>query len=185
MLSLTFTPFPNLVSKRLCFRKLNNGDVKEVLELRSNPETMHFIPRPLLQSTEEALAHIKTINDKIEANQDINWAVTEKDNNKCIGIMGFYRTEPQNYRTELGYMILPEYHNKGYVTEAVATLLEYAFNTLKFHSIAAVIDPNNLASERVLQKNGFVKEAHLVENEFHNGRFIDTVIYSLLKRNYK
>ena len=185
MLALNFSPFPLLTSERLQFRRLNEEDVQEVFELRSNPETMKYIPRPLATSKDDALAHIKLINDNIDTKSDINWAVTEKGNNKCIGIMGFYRTQPENYRTELGYMISPEHHNKGYVTEAVRTLLDYAFNQLNFHSIEAVIDPENIASERVLQKNGFVKEAHFVENGFYNGKFMDTVIYSLLKRNFK
>lgn len=185
MLSLNFKPFPNLVSERLTFRQLTTKDAKAVLELRSNPETMKYIPRPLLTNIEEALLHINMINDKIEANIDINWAVTEKNSDNCIGIMGFYRTKPENYRTELGYMILPQYHNKGYVSEAVNTLLDFAFNILNFHSIEAIIDPKNIPSEKVLLKNGFVKEAHLVENEFYNGQFIDTVIYSLLKRNFR
>lgn len=185
MLSLNFKPFPNLVSERLTFRQLTTKDAKAVLELRSNPETMKYIPRPLLTNIEEALLHINMISDKIEANIDINWAVTEKNSDNCIGIMGFYRTKPENYRTELGYMILPKYHNKGYVSEAVNTLLDFAFNILNFHSIEAIIDPKNIPSEKVLLKNGFVKEAHLVENEFYNGQFIDTVIYSLLKRNFR
>lgn len=185
MLSLNFKPFPNLVSERLTFRQLTTKDAKAVLELRSNPETMKYIPRPLLTNIEEALLHINMINDKIEANIDINWAVTEKNSDNCIGIMGFYRTKPENYRTELGYMILPQYHNKGYVSEAVNTLLDFAFNILNFHSVEAIIDPKNIPSEKVLLKNGFVKEAHLVENEFYNGQFIDTVIYSLLKRNFR
>lgn len=185
MLSLNFKPFPNLVSERLTFRQLTTKDAKAVLELRSNPETMKYIPRPLLTNIEEALLHINMISDKIEANIDINWAVTEKNSDNCIGIMGFYRTKPENYRTELGYMILPQYHNKGYVSEAVNTLLDFAFNILNFHSVEAIIDPKNIPSEKVLLKNGFVKEAHLVENEFYNGQFIDTVIYSLLKRNFR
>ena len=44
---------------------------------------------------------------------------------------------------------------------------------------------NNSASERVLQKNGFLKEAHILENELWEGKFLDTVIYSLLRRNFK
>jgi ribosomal-protein-alanine N-acetyltransferase len=184
MISLNFTPFPVLESGRLCFRKLSNDDVNEVFELRSNPETMKYIPRPLATNTDEALAHIKIINDNIDSNTDINWCVTEKGSDKCIGIMGFFRTQPENYRTELGYMILPEHHNKGYVTEAVKTLLNYAFNDLGFHSIEATIDPENIASEKVLQKNGFRKEAHLIENFYHEGKFLDSVIYSILKRNF-
>jgi ribosomal-protein-alanine N-acetyltransferase len=185
MLTLNFNPFPLLTSERLCFRRLTDDDVQEVYELRSNPETMKYIPRPLVSSNEDALLHIKMINDKIDENLDINWALTEKESDKCIGIIGFFKTEKENFRTELGYMLFPEYHNKGYVTEAVNTLLNFAFNTLNFHSIQAIIDPKNLASEKVLLKNGFVKEAHLIENEFYNGKFMDTIIYSLLKRKYE
>lgn len=184
MLQLNFTPFPLLESERLRFRKLTDADAPEILALRGDPETMRFIPRPLLTDIDGALAHIKLFNDKIEENLDINWAVTEKDNDKCIGIMGFYRTEPEHFRTEIGYMILPEYWGKGYVTEAVRTLLDYAFNTLNFHSIEAVIDSRHTVSERVLQKNGFTKEAHFIENFYYNNEFTDTVIYSLLKRNF-
>lgn len=184
MLELNFNPFPILASERLQFRKLTATDAPEILALRGDPETMRFIPRPLLTDIEGALDHIKSINDKIEENLDINWAVMEKNSDKCIGIMGFYRTQPEHFRSELGYMLLPEYWGKGYVTEAVTTLLNFAFNTLNFHSIEAVIDSRHKASERVLQKNGFTKEAHFVENFYYNNEFTDTVIYSLLKRNF-
>lgn len=184
MLELNFNPFPLLASERLNYRKLAESDAPEILALRGDPETMRFIPRPLLTDIEGALSHLKSINDKIEENLDINWAVTEKNSDKCIGIMGFYRTQPEHFRSELGYMILPQYWGKGYVTEAVTTLLNFAFHTLNFHSIEAVIDSRHKASERVLQKNGFTKEAHFVENFYYNNEFTDTVIYSLLKRNF-
>lgn len=184
MLPLNFSHFPILESERLRFRKLADSDALEVLILRGNLETMKFIPRPLVTTIEEALDHIKLINDNIDKNQDINWAVTEKGNDKCIGIMGFYRTQPEHFRTELGYMISPEHKGKGYVTEAVKTLLDFAFNTLNFHSIEAVIDSRHIASERILQKNGFVKEAHFKENFYYNNEFTDTIIYGLLKRNF-
>jgi ribosomal-protein-alanine N-acetyltransferase len=184
MLQLNFSSFPILESERLCFRKLTITDAPEILELRGNPETMKYIPRPLITDIDGALAHIKMINDKIDENIDINWAVTEKGSDECIGIMGFYRTQPEHYRTELGYMITPEHWGKGYVTEAVTVLLDFAFNTLQFHSIEAVIDSRHTASERVLQKVGFIKEAHFKENFYYNNEFTDTVIYSLLKRNF-
>ena len=184
MLQLNFSPFPILESERLCFRKLTITDAPEILLLRGNSETMKYIPRPLIREIDGALAHIKMINDKIDENIDINWAVTEKGSDKCIGIMGFYRTQPEYFRTELGYMITAEHWGKGYVTEAVTVLLDFAFNSLQFHSIEAVIDSRHTASERVLQKVGFIKEAHFKENFYYNNEFTDTVIYSLLKRNF-
>ena len=185
MLTINFHPFKNLETERLLLRRISDDDVNEILELRGNPETMKYIPRPLATTEEEAMAHIKMINDKIESNGGINWAITIKGNPKLIGVIGHYRIQPENHRCEIGYMILPQYNGKGLVTEAVKAVVAYGFDNLQMHSIEAVIDPHNIASERVLQKNGFIKEAHILENELWDGKFWDTVIYSLLKRNFK
>lgn len=185
MLKINFHPFKNLETNRLLLRKVAETDVAEVLELRSDEKTMKYIPRPLVKTDEDALAHIKMINDKIDNNEGINWAITLKGNTKLIGIIGHYRISPENHRCEIGYMILPEYWGKGIVTEAIKVVLEYGFDDLQMHSIEAVIDPENKASEQVLLKNGFVKEAHIIENEYFEGKFWDTVIYSMLKRNFK
>ena len=176
----SFLPFQNLESDRLLLRQINNADLDEVFELRSNPQTMKYIPRPLLTSKEEALHHIKMIQDKIEANEGINWAVTIKGDNKLIGIVGHYKIKWEHFRSEIGYMILPEYHGKGIVSEVVGLLIDYGFNQMNLHSIEAIIVPGNTASARVLEKNGFIKEAHFIENEFYDGQFIDSVVYSLL-----
>lgn len=178
----SFLPFQNLESERLLLRQITTQDVNEVFEMRSNPETMKYIPRPLVTSTEEALAHIKMIQDKIETNEGINWAITLKGSSKLLGIIGHYRIKWEHYRSEIGYMLLPEAQGKGIITEAIKLIVDYGFNQMKMHSLEAIIDPENNASARVLEKNGFVKEAHLVENEYYNGKFIDTVIYSLLKK---
>lgn len=184
MLNLSFNPFPNLETDRLVLRSINTTDAPEIFAMRSNPVTMQYIPRPLALTMDDAIAHIEMIQNTISKNEGINWAITLKGNDQLIGVAGFYRIEPENYRCELGYMLLPEYHNNGYITEVIPTILSYAFTTLQFHSVSAIIDPNNIASERVLQKTGFVKEAHIRENEYWNGVFLDTVIYGLLKKDF-
>lgn len=185
MLTINFHPFQNLKTERLLLRRLNENDVDEVLALRGNPETMKYIPKPLAKSKEEALEHIAMIEDKIVNNIGINWGITLKGDPKIIGIIGIYKFYPENHRAEIGYMSLPETNGKGYITEAIKAVVTYGFEQLNLHSIEAIIDPNNIASERVLQKNGFVKEVHILENELWDGKYWDTVIYSLLKRNFK
>ena len=184
MLTINFHPFHNLETERLILRRVDNNDYKEVLSLRSNPETMKYIPRPLLKNDDDALAHILMIETKIQNNEGINWAITIKGDPKLIGVIGHYRIQLENYRAEIGYMILPEFNGQGIVTEAVKEVVKYGFEIMKLHSIEAVIDPDNVASANVLKKNGFVKEAHLKENEFHEGRFYDSVIYSILNKEY-
>jgi ribosomal-protein-alanine N-acetyltransferase len=182
MLSINFTPFPNLETERLYLRRVDKNDASPILELRSNVETMKYIPRPLLKSTEDALDHIAMIDAKIENSEGINWAITLKNDSKLIGIIGFYRIKPEHFRAEIGYMLLPAFSGNGIISEAINEVMNYGFNEMHLHSVEAIIDPNNLGSAKVLQKNGFIKEAHLKENEFYEGRFLDNVIYSRLNK---
>ncbi|WP_162128191.1 GNAT family N-acetyltransferase [Flavobacterium phycosphaerae] len=184
MLTINFHPFQNLETERLVLRRIDENDVEEVFAMRGNPETMKYIPRPLAKTREDALEHIAMIEEKIASNVGINWGITVKGSNKIIGIIGHYRIQLENHRAEIGYMSLPEYNGKGYITEAIKAVVRYGFEQMNLHSIEAVIDPDNTASERVLLKNGFVKEAHILENELWEGKFWDTVIYSLLRRNF-
>lgn len=179
---INFNPFPNLETDRLLLRRVDENDVNEIFALRSNPETMKYIPRPLVKTTEDALEHIAMIDSKIESNEGINWAITLKDNPKLIGLIGHYRIRPEHFRAEIGYMLLPEFNGKGIISEAVKEVVNYGFKIMKLHSIEAVLDPENFGSEKVLEKNGFIKEAHLKENEFFEGRFLDSVIYSILNK---
>ena len=183
MLTVDFNPFPVLETERLRLRRINKNDASAVFALRSNPETMRYVPRPLAQNIDDALAHIALIDEKIDTNTGINWSITLKGSDEFIGIIGNFRVEFENYRAEIGYMLLPEFQGKGIVSEAIACVVQYGFREMKLHSIEAIIDPQNVASGRVLEKNGFVKEAHLRENEFWQGKFLDTVIYSVINPN--
>lgn len=182
MSTFSFLPFQNLESERLLLRQITPDDVNEIFALRSNPETMKYIPRPLATTKDDAMGHIKMIQDKIVSNEGINWAITEKGMPKMIGIIGHYRIRWEHFRSEIGYMLLPEYQGKGIITEAIQLMVDYGFNEMKMHSLEAIIDPKNDASARVLEKNNFVKEAHFKENEFYDGKFLDAAIYSILNK---
>lgn len=184
MLDINFSPFHNLETERLYLRRVVNEDVNEIFALRSDQEVMKYIPRPLLKTDEDALEHIAMIDEKIDSNEGINWAITLKGNPKLIGIIGHYRIRPEHFRAEIGYMLLPEFQGKGIISEAINEVVNYGFKVMQLHSIEAIIDPENFASEKVLQKNGFVKEAHLKENEYYDGRFLNTVIYSILNKQF-
>ena len=184
MLEFNFSPFPNLETERLILRRLNSLDVNEIFALRSNPEIMQFIPRPLIKTKEEALDFIATMDENINNNIVINWAITTKDDPKLIGMIGFYRMKPENYRAEVGYILSAEFHGQGIITEALERVIQFGFEKMKLNSIEAVIDPGNYGSEKVLLKNNFIKEGHFKEHTFFEGKFLDSVFYSLLKKNY-
>lgn len=185
MLQFNFTPFPVLETENLILRQIAQSDDQEVFQIRSDAQTMQYIPRPLAKTIEDAQKFIIDGTAGIEKNDLINWAIAKKEDNKLIGMIGFFRLQPENFRGEIGYILNPNFHRKGIMKEALDKALEYGFEVLNFHSIEAVIDPRNSGSEKLLQKAGFLKEAHFKENFFYKDEFLDTVIYSLLKKNHK
>lgn len=181
-LKFQFQPFPVLQTDRLILRRIVEADWENVLAFRSDPEVMRYIPRPLAKDKEDVLAFLKMIDENIASNEQINWGISTKASpERLLGMIGFFRPQKENARAEIGYMLGPEHQGKGYMTEAMAAAEKYGFEIMQLHSIEAVIDPANGASERVLQRCGYVKEAHFRENYYYNDEWLDSVIYSKLR----
>ena len=181
MLELQFTPFPEIQTERLILRKLNLDDDENIFEMRSNPEVMKYIPRPLAVTIDDAIAHIELTIKMSDHNEGINWAMQEKSSNKVIGSIGIFRISKENYRGEVGYILNPRWHGKGLMQEAIQAVISFGFKEMKLHSIEAVIAPENLASAKLLEKNNFRREAYFKENGFFEGKFFDSVVYSLVR----
>jgi Acetyltransferases, including N-acetylases of ribosomal proteins len=79
----------------------------------------------------------------------------------------------------LGYWMGQSYAGKGIMTEAVGTVLPFVFDTLDLHRIHAAFLPTNMASRRVLEKNGFVEEGFAERYLQINGRWEDHVLMGL------
>jgi ribosomal-protein-alanine N-acetyltransferase len=177
-----FEKFPELITERLKLRKIGNEDVAGFFKLRSNPETMRFIPRPLA-TTEQDILDFINVGDEYYAKGDmINFTIALKETNEFVGSIGFYRTNWEAERTEVGYILDPEHRGKGYTHEAMVEMIRFAFNNIGFHSLEAIIDPRNTASINVVERVGFVKEGHLKESSYWNGEYIDCLIYSILNK---
>ncbi len=86
------------------------------------------------------------------------WLIVTKDNLRGIGFIGFKGTPDANGETEIGYGIDSADWNKGYMTEAVQTMLKWAFSHEECRTVVA-ISVKNPRSERVLTKCGFHKFA--------------------------
>lgn len=176
--------FPILETERFILRELKDSDLDEVFEMRSNPELMKFIPRPICKLKEEALLHIHKIQKGFTENDSVNWGISYKNNPKLIGIIGYVRMQPENYRAEIGYILNKTEHKKGVMREILKPLMHFGFVHLNLNSISAVVDPANQASISLLQASGFTKEGHFREDCYFDGQFLDSVHYSVLKSDF-
>jgi ribosomal-protein-alanine N-acetyltransferase len=176
-----FEEFPILESERLIYRSFLETDAQKLFEIRSNDEVMNYMDTAKHKSVEDAKNLIENIHTSFSEKNGINWAVVEKSSGQLIGYFGFWRMMKDHCRAEIGYALSPEFWGRGYMMETMNRLIDFGFNELKLHSIEANVNPKNTSSIKLLDKSGFKKEAHFRENYFFNGKFIDSVIYSLLE----
>lgn len=180
MLQPNFHPFPVLKTQRLVLREVTSNDANEIFFLRSDAGLLTYLDKAPEKSVDETIAWIEMIKKNKEDNDGILWGIALKGSNIIIGSICYWRMQKQHYRAEIGYVLHPAHQGKGIMDEAMKAVLQYGFETMKLHSIEANVNPGNAASMKILERNGFVKEAYFKENYYYDGKFIDSAIYSLL-----
>ena len=182
MLEFNFAPFPELRTERLLLRKITADDAPELFMLRCNEDVMRYLGREPAKSIAEAEDLISQFSKNIDENESILWGITLlNDTEKIIGTICLWNFKRESYRGEIGYILHPSHWRKGIMKEAINRVVDYGFDTLKLHSIEAMLSPRNVASVAVLERTGFIKEGHLKESFYFRGEFSDTAIYSRLR----
>ena len=180
MNSLTFSPFPVLSTPRLTLRQLSFDDENEIFAIRSNKEIAKYLGRPLCANQMEARNFINKINSSIDKNESVYWAVTFKEDSKLIGTICLWNFSEDKFTAEIGFEILPEYQGKGIMSEALESVINYGFNTIKLKSIEGEVDPNNEKSINLMKRYGFKLIESIRETDSDDVKNSRTVIYELI-----
>jgi ribosomal-protein-alanine N-acetyltransferase len=148
-------------TERLAIRRYTMDDLAEFYSMNGDEEVMRFIrtPQTLEQST-EFLA--KIIKDYDEHPGRGRWYMFTKNDRKFVGSFAIIPVE-NSEKWQLGYALLKTNWGKGYASEVVKAGIDYAFNRLGFVEIAAITYTGNIASQKVLLKNGFYLNNTFVE----------------------
>jgi RimJ/RimL family protein N-acetyltransferase len=101
---------------------------------------------------------------------------------KAVGSIGIVlRTDVERITAELGYFIGENYWSRGIMTEAVKQMTAYAFANFPLQKVYATPFDFNTASQKVLEKAGFTREAILKKAAIKNGEIIDLHYYSIIR----
>jgi len=178
-----FDSFPILKTDRLTLREIRISDGKAIYKMRSNDRVNQFIPRPRMmdeiQGNDLADRTAKAYVNK----QGIGWAAMLRNDNKCIGTCGFNSIEPINRHAEIGGEMDTYYWGKGIAQEAFQEILRFGITEMNLLTIEAKVAPDNRGAIFLLEKAGFVKEAHFKNRVFHREQFLDMAVYTLHKGN--
>ena len=165
-------------TKRLIIRRFNTDDWQDLYEYLSQEEVVKYEPYDTFTEDESKREAVKRSED------DSFWAVCLKDCGKLIG--NIYLCKQDFDTWELGYVFNQNYQGMGYATEASGFLIDDVFKNHNARRITAMCNPLNTQSWKLLERLGFRREGHLIQNIYfkkdENGNPIwsDTYEYAIL-----
>ncbi|HET7142797.1 MAG TPA: GNAT family N-acetyltransferase [Anaerolineales bacterium] len=169
-----------LETERLLLRRLILDDLNDLFMLYSNPEIRKYFPEGVLtyEQTKEELEWF--LNGHPKHPELGLWATIHKGTGKFIGRCGLlpWTIEGQN-EVEIAYLLDKAFWKQGLGTEAAQGIQQYGFEQLKVSRLICMIDPGNVASQRVAERIGMTFEKKVDEYEGDHTPFF---IYSINKK---
>jgi RimJ/RimL family protein N-acetyltransferase len=153
----TITVFKNLFSfetEHLLAKKINKDDLDKFIALHTDPQvaitlTGALTPEKIREDLDKYINHWETHGFGL-------WVFYLKDTNEWIGRGGLAQRSFDNQEgIGIAYALRPKFWKQGLATEMAQALVEIAFESLHLTEVIGLVLPNNLASQRVLQKVGF------------------------------
>jgi RimJ/RimL family protein N-acetyltransferase len=175
---------PVLESARLRLRMLRDEDVPALFEIFGDSEVMRYWSSPALTDKAGARALLDDIRRHFAARSLFQWGIARRDDDAIVGTATIFQIDREHRRGEIGFAIGRAHWGRGFASEAVTTLIRFAFEQLHLHRIEADPDPQNAASIRVLERQGFKREGLLRERYFLDGEPQDAEYYGLLRREW-
>ncbi|NQG97470.1 GNAT family N-acetyltransferase [Streptococcus suis] len=172
----------NIKGEKIVLRALSLRDKELLLKLMNDPETEMFLGGSSFPvSIEEQEQWIEA---QIGRKDTLRCIVELSSNLEAIGTVAITDIDMKNGLGQVHIKLDKELgRGKGYGTDALRTIVNYAFNELRLNCIYADVLESNHPSQKLLEKCGFRKEGLLRSRVYKNGRYIDVVSYSYLTKD--
>lgn len=180
---LVDVPMP-IVTDRLIIRPPQSGDGKALSEAKK--ESWNDL-KPWLPFAKGSVDNVCEKEDEVLCCQkhadfllrdDLMLFAFDKETGKLIASSGLHRMDWQIRYFEIGYWVRSTETGKGYGSEITVALARYAFEAMQASKVVVGHHGGNAASQRIIEKLGFEKEAEFKRNEAINGRFLDVLYYA-------
>lgn len=183
--AFTFQEFPRLQTERFLLRAMEERDCNDIMDLYSLEEVVRYTPLEPFQSIQDVIREWNWHHSIFAEQSGLRWVIEDTSSAKVIGTCGYLQYEKAHRRIELGYDLSPQYWRRGVMTEVAQCVLSFGFRELGVNRVEAKIEPENIASERLLLRLGFQKEGMMRQQEFEKGRYVDISVFSLLRSEYE
>ncbi|CAN5558773.1 GNAT family protein [soil metagenome] len=177
----------NLETERLQLLSLSFADLEDIHQLHSLPEIDKYNTLGIPENTQttELLLNDWLAQQNAQPRISYIFCIRYRETNKFAGLIALNLGKPHFKIAEVWYKMHPDYWRQGYTTEALNKLLQFSFEELGLHRIEAGCAINNIASVKVLEKAGMIREGHKRAVLPIRGEWVDNYFYAILETDYK
>jgi RimJ/RimL family protein N-acetyltransferase len=178
-------PSPTLHTARLLLRPFAEADTDAIFALQSNPRVLRYWDAPPWHQRAQAERFIAVCRQMEHQGTGARLAIERSADDMFIGWCHLSQWNPVYRSARIGYCLDEVAWGNGFATEAAGAMLQWAFDTLDLNRVQSEADTRNIASSRVLEKLGFIREGTLREDCIVAGEISDSWVYGLLRRQWK
>ena len=167
-------------TNRIELRSITESDQENIFQGLSNPEVIKYygVSFETLEATEEQMIWFQNLEKNGTGKW---WSIVNSETRQFLGAGGFNDLNKELKKAEIGFWLLPEFWNRGYMQEAMPLICDYGFNELGLNKIEGIVESENLKCKRAIEKLEFTLESTGRNSEMKNGKLISLDTYIKLK----
>ena len=173
-----------LVGERVRLRGVRDEDLPHLARWEMDPATMSTLSNWVIPPS-EAAAKDRIGNWSANDKDAVGFAIEALDDPPgLVGNIHLLGARPKDRCATLGIAVGREHVGRGYGTDATRVIVDYAFREMGLHRVQLGVAPFNRAGIRAYEKAGFVEEGRHREAVWHDGRWYDEILMSLLDHEW-
>jgi len=171
-----------ILGEKVRLRAIERSDIPMFVRWFNDPDLRRWISMYLPMST---AAEEQWFEGQLQ-DETSQMLVIETHEGMAIGNIGLFDIKPRNATAEIGISIAEaEYRGRGYGTDALRTLLRFAFDEVNLHRVYLRAYEFNERAIRSYEKSGFKREGVFRQSEFTSGRYVDMVVMGVLRSEWR
>lgn len=177
---------PTLKNDRITIRPLKRSDVEALRDNVNDRQIAKFMPSiPYPYTLDHARKFINLAHCHARTNKAYHFGITESGTDEIIGVIGLKNVNLHSMNAELEYWVGQNYRRKGIASDALSLILKFTFGNLKLNRLYAVVLDKNIASVRLLKKQGLLREG-VFRKAFKSGKtaWSDVLFYGILREEF-
>jgi ribosomal-protein-alanine N-acetyltransferase len=174
MLNILKDQLPITISDELVVRMIDFSDRQGLFEMYSNEKVSKYVSRKVHTSLEDAEELVELINQRIKDGSNLYVGVCETCSQKLIGIIRFISKEDDLGAITIGYALNEDYWGRGIMPLVLNKLIQLISLDKSHIKLRATVRPENVKSQRCLEKLGFELDGRFMKKEIVNGEEVET-----------